>query len=122
MFPQRLTLARLTHDALYVVMACAALAVLYAGLTGARGPWLGVALALIVTEVVVFVGFGMKCPAGHPGGTLRRRDRPRVRGGPLASDVPRGLSSPCTPSVRSGSPCLRPAGPGSSDRDGHSET
>jgi hypothetical protein len=62
MSPQRLTLARLAHDVVYVVMACATFAVLYAGLTGARGPWLGVALALIAIEVAVFVGFGMKCP------------------------------------------------------------
>ena len=59
---QRLTLVRLTHDLVYVVMAGATLAVLYAGLTGVRGPWLSVALALIAAEVAVFVGFGMKCP------------------------------------------------------------
>jgi hypothetical protein len=59
---QRLTLVRLAHDCVYVVMTAATLAVLYAGLTGATGPWLSVALALIATEVAVFVGFGMKCP------------------------------------------------------------
>ena len=58
----RLTAVRIAHDVVYVVMAAATLAVLYAGLTGARGPWLSVALALIITEIVVFVSFGMRCP------------------------------------------------------------
>ncbi len=59
---RRLTLARLAHDAVYVVMAISTLAVLYAGLTGANGRWLTIAVALIMTEIVVFVGFGMRCP------------------------------------------------------------
>jgi hypothetical protein len=59
---QRLTFVRLTHDVVYVVMAVATVAVFYAGLTGATGPWLSVALALIAAEVAVFVGFGRKCP------------------------------------------------------------
>jgi hypothetical protein len=58
----RLTLVRTAHDIVYVVMAVATLAVLYAGLTGVKGPWLSIALALIAIEVAVFVGFGMKCP------------------------------------------------------------
>jgi len=59
---RRLTLVRLAHDVVFVVMTAATLVVLYAGLTGARGPWLSVALALIITEIVVFVSFGMRCP------------------------------------------------------------
>ncbi|MBW6469299.1 MAG: hypothetical protein K0B85_09115 [Coriobacteriia bacterium] len=59
---QRLTLVRLTHDVVYVVMATATVPVLYAGLSEPMGPWLSVALALIAAEVAVFVGFGMKCP------------------------------------------------------------
>lgn len=62
MFRQRLTVVRIAHDAVYVVMSIATLAVLYAGLTGAQGRWLGLALALIVIEIAVFAGFGMRCP------------------------------------------------------------
>ena len=59
---QRLTAVRIAHDTVYVVMSVATLAVLYAGLTGAQGRWLGVALALIAIEIAVFVGFGLRCP------------------------------------------------------------
>jgi len=59
---QRLTLVRALHSAIYVIMATAVLLVLYAGLTGAQGPWLWLALGLVGIEVVVFVGSGMKCP------------------------------------------------------------
>lgn len=58
----RLALVRGVHTAIYVVMAGAVFAVFYAGLTGAHGPWLSAALALVAIEVVVFVGAGMKCP------------------------------------------------------------
>ncbi|MBX3480286.1 MAG: hypothetical protein KF842_07790 [Caulobacter sp.] len=60
--PQRLMLVRALHTAIYVIMATAVLLVLFAGLTGATGPWLWVALALVGIEVVVFAGSGMKCP------------------------------------------------------------
>ncbi|RYF92231.1 MAG: hypothetical protein EON95_13135 [Caulobacteraceae bacterium] len=43
-------------------MACAILAVLWAGLSGASGPWLWLAGALAAAEAVVFVASGMKCP------------------------------------------------------------
>ncbi|MFY8154499.1 MAG: hypothetical protein ACOVOI_20670, partial [Hyphomicrobiales bacterium] len=39
-----------------------ALLVLFAGLTGAKGPWLPPALILVLIESVVFIGFGLKCP------------------------------------------------------------
>lgn len=58
----RLTAVRTAHDLVYIVMAIAALLVLYAGITGVRGTWLAVALALILIEVAVYVGFGMRCP------------------------------------------------------------
>lgn len=60
--PQRLLLARALHTAIYVIMATAVFVVLYAGLTGAGGTWLWIALGLVAVEVVVFVGGGMKCP------------------------------------------------------------
>jgi hypothetical protein len=59
---QRLTILRAVHTAIYAVMASATLAVLYAGVTGAHGPWLWICLGLLSVEIVVFAGCGMKCP------------------------------------------------------------
>ncbi len=59
---QRLTLVRALHTVIYVVMAGASLVVLYAGITGAHGPWLWVAAALVAVESVVFAASGLKCP------------------------------------------------------------
>lgn len=59
---QRLFIVRALHSAIYLVMAVASLVVLYAGLTGAQGPRLWIALALVFLESLVFVGFGFKCP------------------------------------------------------------
>jgi len=58
----RLTLVRAMHTLIYVVMAGATLLVLFAGLSGASGRWLHVALGLALLEAAVFVGSGMKCP------------------------------------------------------------
>lgn len=58
----RLALVRALHGAIYVVMSGAVFAVLYAGVSGARGWWLWLALALVAVEVVIFAGSGMKCP------------------------------------------------------------
>lgn len=59
---QRLTLIRALHTAIYLVMAAATFALVYAGLTGSQGPWLWGALALLVVESVVYLGNGMRCP------------------------------------------------------------
>jgi len=59
---RRLFLIRLLHTVIYVVMAASALVVLFAGVTGANGPWLPPALVLILIESVIFIGFGLKCP------------------------------------------------------------
>ena len=59
---QRLVLVRGLHTAIYVVMAASVFVLLYAGVSGARGPWLWWALGLITVEIVVFVGNGMRCP------------------------------------------------------------
>lgn len=59
---QRLFLARLIHTIIYAVMACSALLILFAGVTGADGPWRLPAIALILGEVAVFTAFGFKCP------------------------------------------------------------
>jgi hypothetical protein len=58
----RLALVRGVHTVIYVVMASSVFAVFYAGVVGARGPWLWAALGLVAIETVVFVGSGMKCP------------------------------------------------------------
>jgi len=58
----RLALVRTVHTAIYVVMAASTFALLYAGITGAGGPWLWTAMGLLGVEVVVFAGNGMRCP------------------------------------------------------------
>lgn len=60
--PQRLALVRALHTAIYAVMASATLMVFYAGVTGAKGPWLTPALILTLIEAAVFGSSGMKCP------------------------------------------------------------
>jgi hypothetical protein len=57
-----LMLVRSVHTTIYVVMASSVFSVFYAGLVGAHGHWLLVALGLVAIEVAVFVGSGMKCP------------------------------------------------------------
>ena len=60
--PQRLAVVRAVHTAIYIVMAVSTFILVYAGLTGAHGPWLWAALVLLGIESVVFAGSGMKCP------------------------------------------------------------
>ena len=59
---QKLILVRALHTAIYVVVAAACVVLLYAGITGARGAWLWLAMALVGVECVVFIASGMKCP------------------------------------------------------------
>ena len=59
---QRLALVRSVHTTIYMVMASAVLVVLFAGVTGAQGPWLAIAFVLVCAESLVFIGSGMKCP------------------------------------------------------------
>lgn len=59
---QRLTLVRSVHTTIYIVMASCVLVVLYAGVTGAQGAWLWLAVALVCGESLVFAVSGMKCP------------------------------------------------------------
>jgi len=59
---RRLALVRGIHTVIYIVMATSTFVLVYAGLTGSRGWWLWVALALLGTETVVFAGNGMRCP------------------------------------------------------------
>lgn len=59
---QRLALIRTVHTLIYLVMVAAIGALLYAGVTGATGLWLWIALGLLGLETVVFVGNGFSCP------------------------------------------------------------
>jgi hypothetical protein len=59
---QALALVRTVHTTIYLVMASAALMVLYGGVTGAHGRWLWVAAGLIGVESLVFAASGLKCP------------------------------------------------------------
>lgn len=58
----KLALIRGVHTAIYLVMAGSTLALVYAGVTGANGWWLGVVIALLAIETAVFVGNGFRCP------------------------------------------------------------
>jgi hypothetical protein len=59
---QALTLVRTVHTIIYIVMAVSTFVLLYAGISGATGTWLWVALVLLGGESVVFLGNGMRCP------------------------------------------------------------
>ncbi len=59
---QRLALIRTIHTAIYLVMAAATFILVYAGVTGAQGTWLWIALGLLGAESVVYLGNGMRCP------------------------------------------------------------
>lgn len=59
---QRLVLIRAIHTAIYLVMATSTFALVYAGVTGAQGVWLWVALILLAVETIVYLGNGMRCP------------------------------------------------------------
>lgn len=59
---QRLAVVRGVHTVIYAVMTASVLAMLYAGISGAKGAWLWLALALVAVESVVFVANGLRCP------------------------------------------------------------
>lgn len=59
---QLLALVRTVHSTIYLIMAASTFVLVYAGLTGAQGIWLWIALLLLVAETLVYVGNGMKCP------------------------------------------------------------
>jgi hypothetical protein len=60
--PQLLATIRFVHTAIYIVMVVSVFVLLYAGLTGATGAWLWLALGLLAVESAVFAGYGFKCP------------------------------------------------------------
>lgn len=59
---QRLDAVRAIHTAIYLVMAAGTFAILFAGVTGAHGLWLWIALVLLAVETAVFAASGMRCP------------------------------------------------------------
>jgi hypothetical protein len=59
---QQLALVRAVHTAVYLVMATAASLLFYAGVTGSRGGWLWVSIALLGGEAVAFLAGGLRCP------------------------------------------------------------
>lgn len=59
---QALAIVRGIHTAIYLVMAVSTFVLLYAGVTGAQGTWLWIALVLLAIEVIVFIGNGLRCP------------------------------------------------------------
>ncbi|MBI1279813.1 MAG: hypothetical protein GC179_16920 [Anaerolineaceae bacterium] len=50
------------HTIIFLGMSAAILYVLYCGLTRTYNRWLGVALAMVILECVVFVANGRRCP------------------------------------------------------------
>ena len=95
---QRLTVVRSIHTAINIAMAGSTFVLLYAGITRAGGLWFWAAIMLLATEVVVFVGNGMKVSPGLPSpcGTGRRPAMPSTR-----SCLNAGHATPSGSSVRS---------------------
>jgi hypothetical protein len=59
---QTLAAIRAVHTAIYLLMASATFVLVFAGVTGAGGWWLWVALALLGVESAVFIGNRLRCP------------------------------------------------------------
>lgn len=57
-----LTVIRVLHTVIYLVMVAAILVLLCAGATGYESQLVWVAVGLLAAETVVFVGNGLKCP------------------------------------------------------------
>jgi len=58
----RLAAVRTVHTIIYLVMAGATFVLLYGGITGHEGPWLWMALGLLVLESAVYLANGFACP------------------------------------------------------------
>jgi hypothetical protein len=50
------------HSLVFVVESAAILYILYSGLFNVRGPWLVVAVVLVLAEMAVYVLNGLRCP------------------------------------------------------------
>jgi hypothetical protein len=50
------------HSFVFIVETVAILFILYSGLFNVGGPWLVVAIILVVAEIIIFVGTGLRCP------------------------------------------------------------
>jgi hypothetical protein len=85
---KRLALVRGVHTFIYIVMAASTLLLVYAGLTGAQGWWLWVALGLLAVETVVLAGNGMNCPSTALAVSYRAETTPPLT--PSCPSEPRG--------------------------------
>lgn len=59
---RRLFWVKLLHTLVFLVESAAILYILYSGVTGTFTPWLGVAVGLVIAEVIVYVANGLRCP------------------------------------------------------------
>ena len=50
------------HTVVFLVESAAILTIVYSGLTGERGPWLVVAIVLVLLESAVYILNGTRCP------------------------------------------------------------
>jgi hypothetical protein len=57
-----LNFIKLLHTVVFLVMSAAILFLLYCGLTGQISRWTGYAFALVMVEVLIYVGNGFLCP------------------------------------------------------------
>lgn len=61
-YKRRLFIIKTVHTVIYIIMVAAIFYIVYAAITKTYGPKLWVSLGLVLTEGLVFVGSGMKCP------------------------------------------------------------
>lgn len=61
-YPGAAAVVKVTHSVLALVMMAAGVYVLWCGLTGQRGAWLGAAIALLAVEAVAYTASGLRCP------------------------------------------------------------
>ena len=57
-----LVLLKSFHTVVFLVESAAILTILYSGLSGEGGPWLVVAIGLVLVESVIFLFNGARCP------------------------------------------------------------
>jgi hypothetical protein len=57
-----LNFIKLLHTIVFLVMSAAILFLLYSGMTGIITRWTGLAFALVMVEVLIYVGNGLRCP------------------------------------------------------------
>ncbi len=53
---------KFAHSIVFIVETIAILYIVYGGLFNVRGPWLVVAIVLVLAEMIVYIGNGTRCP------------------------------------------------------------